>query len=400
MLTFVSVILIVLLGLLGIPVAVLLIEILASLNSVTEPSFDRSDFSEQKRVAVIVPAHNESTGIIPTIADIRAQLGPRDRLIVVADNCSDDTATVAAAAGAEVITRNDLTRIGKGYALGFGVNHAGLDPPDFVVFIDADCRLQLDRIRRLKDVCGKLGRPIQACFLMKSPENSPIDHSLAEFAWIVRNWARPLGLRFLNCPVQLMGTGMIFPWNLIRSAPLASGDLVEDMKLGLDLAVAGKAPYFFPFVIGTSEFPTSDKGVDSQRQRWVQGHIGMIWKGVPRLLFLAITRRNFDLLVITLDLAVPPLSLLGLLVIGTFMLACISWLFGASTALFLTAAANLAAFVLAILLAWLRFGRTVLSARAFTSIGALILKRIRLYFQMLQGRTATSWVRTDRSKSD
>jgi glycosyltransferase involved in cell wall biosynthesis len=57
---------------------------------------------------VIVPAHNESAGILPTIEDIKRQLSPGDRLLVVADNCSDDTAAVAAAAGAEVIARDDV----------------------------------------------------------------------------------------------------------------------------------------------------------------------------------------------------------------------------------------------------------------------------------------------------
>ena len=195
-----------------------------------------------------------------------------------------------------------------------------------------------------------------------------------------------------------MGTGMIFPWDLIRSAPLASGDLVEDMKLGLDLAVIGKAPHFFPFVVGFSEFPTSTKGVDSQRQRWVQGHIGMILRRAPRLLFQAITSGNLDLLALTLDLVVPPLSLLGLLIIVTCLLTIILWLFGAPFVIVLIAAANLAAVVFAILLAWLKFGRAALPARAFLSIGGVISKRARLYIQMLMGRKVTTWIRTDRSK--
>jgi hypothetical protein len=167
------------------------------------------------------------------------------------------------------------------------------------------------------------------------------------------------------------------------------------MKLGLDLAAAGKAPHFFPFVAGTSDFPMSDKGTDSQRQRWVQGHMGMILKTVPRLLYLAITRRNPDLLVLTLDLAVPPLSLLGLLTVGVFVLACLTDL-GSPSAAVVIAAANLLAFTLAILFAWLKFGQDILPARAFLSIGPLILKKFRLYGQMLLGRTVSVWVRTDR----
>jgi len=383
-------------GLLSIPVAVLFIEIIAALNLVNEKSVEISNPDAPRRVAVIVPAHDESAGILPTIQDIRPQLNAGDRLIVVADNCSDNTAAVAAAAGAEVIARDDLEKIGKGYALGWGISHLSNDPPDFVVFIDADCRIQSDTIGRLRDICAEIHRPVQACFLMKAPENSPIDHSLAEFAWIVKNWARPLGLRNLNLPVQLMGTGMIFPWDVISSAPLASGNLVEDLKLGLDLAATGKAAHFFPLVTVTSDFPVSVKGTESQRQRWVQGHIGMILKAVPRLLFLAITRRNLDLLVLTLDLAVPPLSLLGLLIVGIFLLASVAALSGLPSAALIIATANILVFGLTVFLAWLKFGRDILPARAFLSIGPL--RKFGLYGQLLRGRTAVQWVRTDRAK--
>src|ERR1700730_17776778 len=152
-----------------------------------------------------------------------------------------------------------------------------------------------------------------------------------------------------------MGTGMIFPWDVISSAPLASGSLVEDLKLGLDLAAVGKAPYFFPFGKVTSDFPVTVKGTDSQRQRWVQGHIGMILKTVPRLLFMAITRRNMDLLVLTLDLAVPPLSLLGLLLAGIFLLTSLAALSGLSSAPLFIAIANVLVFGLAVFFAWLKF---------------------------------------------
>src|SRR5436853_418709 len=53
--------------------------------------------------AVLIPAHNEGAGTLPTIGDVRAQLAPGDRIVVVADNCTDDTAAIAQAAGAEVI---------------------------------------------------------------------------------------------------------------------------------------------------------------------------------------------------------------------------------------------------------------------------------------------------------
>jgi len=385
--------------LLSVPVAVLLAEVVAALRFVEEMPIGISAKSP-KKVAVIIPAHNESGGSVPTIEDIKSQLKFGDRLIVVADNCTDDTASVALSAGAEIIRRNDLSRIGKGYALGWAINHISIDPPDFVVFIDADCRIQSDGIVRLQAACSELRRPVQACFLMKSAENSPIDHSFAEFTFLLRNWVRPLGLRNMNCPVQLMGTGMIFPWDVIRSAPLASGHLVEDLKLGLDLATVGKAPQFFPSVKVTSDFPLTATGSDSQRQRWVQGHLGLILTMVPRLLFQGIVYRNLDLLALTLDLLIPPLSLLGLLIFGTLILTSLAAAFGLSLAAFAIASLNFLMFALAVLLAWLKFGREILPVRALVSLGPQIFRKLRIFGRILLGRTVAEWIRTDRGKPD
>lgn len=389
-------------GLLSVPVTVLLVEVIAALKA---PKLQPCEVREtevqpsnaEKRVAVIVPAHNESLGLVPTLQDIKKQLGVRDRLIVVADNCTDDTAAVAAASGAEVIVRNDPERVGKGFAMGWGITHLRQDPPDFVLFIDADCRLDDDLIGRLEQACEGVQRPVQALFMMQSPENSPVNHSFAEFAWLLKNQVRPLGLRNLHCPVQLMGTGMMFPWRAISAAPLESSHLVEDLKLGLDLAIAGQAPYFFPFVKVTSVFPTSAKGTESQRLRWVQGHLATIGKFVPRLLATGLMRRDVNVVVLALDLLVPPLSLLALLIVATMALTSSVALLGGPWLSSLIAGGNLVGFILSILMAWSKFGRQVFPAREVLSVGSFALKKLGLYRRMVTGGTASQWVRTDRS---
>src|SRR5581483_1342018 len=108
-------------ALLAIPTAVLCLEIVAAL-ALPQPS-SRVGNGVRRRLAVLVPAHNESTGLLPTLADIRGQLLPEDRLVVIADNCTDDTAAVARAGGAEVIERQEFTKLGKGYALDHGLKY-------------------------------------------------------------------------------------------------------------------------------------------------------------------------------------------------------------------------------------------------------------------------------------
>src|SRR6185437_14321169 len=91
-------------------VAVFSAEVIAGLWSRprdSRPEVPR-DHRADPRIAVLVPAHDESIGLVPTLDDLRQQLQASDRLLVVADNCSDDTAAMATKCGAEVIERHDL----------------------------------------------------------------------------------------------------------------------------------------------------------------------------------------------------------------------------------------------------------------------------------------------------
>ena len=89
----------------AVPVAVLAIEIVASL--LPRRYLQSPALSAPCSLAVVVPAHDEGENLLPTLADIRLQLSPHDRLIVIADNCTDNTAEIAASAGATVLVRAD-----------------------------------------------------------------------------------------------------------------------------------------------------------------------------------------------------------------------------------------------------------------------------------------------------
>jgi cellulose synthase/poly-beta-1,6-N-acetylglucosamine synthase-like glycosyltransferase len=233
---------------------------------------------------------------------------------------------------------------------------------------------------------------------MTAPIASEINHQVAEFSWRVKNWMRPLGLRALNLPCQLMGTGMAFPWELIRSANLANAQIVEDLKLGLDLTVAGHPPVFCPSARVTSEFPSSIMGTGTQRKRWEQGHLNLILNSAPRLLAIALMRRDWNLLAITLDLAVPPLSLLGMLVFGMFGLSLVYAATGYSATALAISTVSLLAFSIATLLAWLKCGRDLVPPSALLQIPSYAFRKINLYRQFISGKADSQWTRTDRTK--
>jgi len=383
----------------AIPAAIFFAEILASLVSSTQSLSSYSGRSPQQNVAAVIPAHNESSGISATLAAIRPQLRAGDRLLVVADNCADDTASVASRSGAEVIERRDLTRLGKGYALDFALKHLERNPPKIVIFIDADCRISEDAIEDMAQACAGTARPVQILDLMTAPDGSPINYRVAEIAWRVRNWIRPLGLATLGLPCPLMGTGMAFPWEVIRSVNVASGALTEDRKLGLELARAGHAPLFFPSARVTSHFPFSAEGAKTQRRRWEEGSIRMILRDAPLYFIRALASGNIPLLALALDAVVPPLSLLALLTGAMVVITGMAALAGASPAAFTISSVALAALVAAVLLAWLKYGRDVLPIRSLPSLALYVLGKLPLYRQIFSGRATSSWIRTDRGKS-
>jgi cellulose synthase/poly-beta-1,6-N-acetylglucosamine synthase-like glycosyltransferase len=375
-----------------VPASVFFVQVLMAL-----PAFRSREMQTGRRpsIAVIIPAHNEALGIASTLRNITPQLAIGDRLLVVADNCTDDTARIATEAGAEVLERSDRERRGKGYALDFGVRHLEQKPPEAVLVIDADCRIDSGAVERLGRLCLETGRPVQGLDLMLSPEGASVETRIMEFAWLVRNHVRVLGFHRLGLPCQLMGTGMAFPWTVIGSAALANGNIVEDLALGIDLARARTPPVFCPEARVTSYFPRTTTQIAVQRTRWEHGHLGMILGAAPRLFVEAVRRRDRNLLALAFDLSVPPLALLMLLVLSVFAASAV---FALSSTLLLPlgiSSLSLVMLVLAVLLAWTWYGRQVISFANLAFGPFYALSKLPLYMKFLV-RRQEEWVRSTR----
>jgi cellulose synthase/poly-beta-1,6-N-acetylglucosamine synthase-like glycosyltransferase len=94
------------------------------------------------RVTVLIPAHNEGNQITETIASLKSQQRRPDRVLVIADNCTDATAALALLCGAEVMrTRRNPHK--KAGALNQVLQRLLpiLGPDDAVLVMDADSAL-------------------------------------------------------------------------------------------------------------------------------------------------------------------------------------------------------------------------------------------------------------------
>ncbi|HKU44041.1 MAG TPA: glycosyltransferase family 2 protein [Polyangiales bacterium] len=348
------------------------------------------------RFAVLVPAHNESSGIAPVLAGLRAQLGPHDRLLVVADNCNDDTAAIAAQSGASVIERRDPERRGKGYALAFGLEHLAQDPPEVVIIVDADCQVGADSLPRLAQMAHDRQRPVQADYVLEPPERPQGLAVVSALAFLVKNRVRPRGLAALGMPCLLTGTGMAFPWAVIRKAPPTDDNLVEDMVMGLELAQLGYAPMLCADARVSSALPDRTAAAHSQRKRWEHGHLATLLGYGPKLFARGLLRGRLSLIALALDLMVPPLSLLVALLIASLAFTALCALFGASLIPVLMCLAELAALGCGVLLGWFAHGRALVRARDLGAIPLYVLWKIPLYFSFFAKGKQSSWERTER----
>jgi cellulose synthase/poly-beta-1,6-N-acetylglucosamine synthase-like glycosyltransferase len=378
-----------------IPVMVLLAEILLGVISNVRKTHYLVD---RGRVAVLVPAHNESAGIAKTLESIKAQMKAGDRLLVVADNCTDNTAQIVRQSGAELIERNDSISRGKGYALDFGIKYLGLSPPDIVLLIDADCLLNNGSYEELVVAAQQFSRPIQAIYLMYGQENANLKIRIAEFAWAVKNRLRALGAHQMGMPCHLKGSGMAIPWDIIHKVNLANAEIVEDLKMGIDFASVGYAPILCPDAIVSSYFPLSNTGIQSQRQRWEHGHLGMIMREFPKLMRLGLERKQMGLIFMALDLSVPPLALLMSSYFAIFLLNGIEWITLSLVKPWYLSILGLSMLIVAMFIAWWSEGQKLLSLSELAYIPIYVIRKIPLYIGFLVNRQV-EWVRSSRDKT-
>lgn len=360
---------------------VLVIELAASLAPIRRLTGD-----SVPEIAILVPAHDEAAGIAATLAGLSAAAPANARLIVIADNCSDDTARIARGAGAEVIERDDPSRRGKGFALAHARDRLSGNPPEVVVIIDADCSVGGDGIARLAAAAQASGRPIQSAYLLRPRPDLGAMVGLSGFAFLLRNMVRQRGLARLGAPALLTGSGMALRWDAFAAAPLATGALAEDLAIGVALTRSGYLPAFLPDVVTWSD-PARQTATRKQRTRWEQGSLRIAFAEALPLL----ASGRWPLFWLGLHLLVPPLALLVL--IDGAALALLGWL--ARPLPLILMAGLLAAALLLLGLGWLRFGRAQISGARLLLIPFYVFWKMPIYIGGLI-HPERRWVRTDR----
>jgi len=343
--------------------------------------------------ALLVPAHDEAASIAATVEALLTA-APGARILVVADNCRDATASLARAAGAEVAERNDPLRRGKGYALAFGRDHLVAAPPAAVIVLDADCRIAPGSAARLAAAALRRGGPVQAANLLVAPTGASPLVAISNFAMLVKNLVRARGLVRLGGGALLFGTGMAFPWSQFRALPLASANMVEDLELGLHLARSGVAVALDDAALVTSP-AASAANSRGQRSRWEHGFLDTARRQAWPLLAQGLRKRSRHLAVLGAHLLVPPLALLMLAALGALALAGLLGVLAENFLPVLCLGGLLGAVALLLAAVWYREARGLLPWTALVRAPLYMVWKIPIYLAFFT-RRRTDWQRTGR----
>lgn len=260
------------------------------------PAPDRVGTPRHGRLVALLPAHDEEASLPAALASLREQTCPPDRVVVVADNCTDGTTAVAAAHGADVLTTTG-NRHKKAGALNQALSEVlgGLDAHDLVLVMDADSLLDptfLEEARRHLDGedarAARRTRPLGGVggTFRGGPGGGLVGtfqrNEYARYARDVR--------RFQGKALVLTGTASVFPVHVLREVQAArrSGDLpdragagevydvhvlTEDNELSLALMHLGYAILAPKGCTLETEVMTTWSALAVQRRRWKRGAI-------------------------------------------------------------------------------------------------------------------------------
>jgi len=228
-----------------------------------------------KRFAVVIAAHDEELVIAHIIDSLLEQNYPRELydIFVIADNCTDSTAAIAASRGALVYERRDDVNRGKGHALEwmFRKIYRMGDKYDAVCVFDADNLVSSNFLCEMNRQLCKGHKVIQGYIDSKNPFDSWITCSYSIAFWL-SNRIFQLPRYYLGLSCGLCGTGFCVDLSVLKSIGWGATCLTEDLEFTMKLALNDMKVSWAHDAVVYDEKPITLKQSWRQRLRWMQGH--------------------------------------------------------------------------------------------------------------------------------
>ena len=355
------------------------------------------------RFAILVPAHDEALVIDQCLSSLNSMdypIGMR-RVIVIADNCTDDTAKIAASHGATVYERHDDHNRSKGYALEWALRRLLSGDggwTDAIVVFDADTIANPQFLRQMESRLTRGSVALQAQYNLLNPFDN-WRTALLYSALLLHNRMRPLARQALKWTTLLKGNGMCFARSVIERFGWNAYGLAEDIEYTTTLLDAGIRVEPVPEAILYAQAAQTRKQADSQRMRWEGGRFALARRDGIRLLRSFLHNGGAARLDWAMDLFTPPMAIL----VGVpLLMSCLNISLGLLNVPLVAFTGWLWAIVLAGTFIHVIGGLLISGAdpRAYLYLLAtplFLVWKLRIYVAMLLGRGSRGWVRTERT---
>jgi 1,2-diacylglycerol 3-beta-glucosyltransferase len=357
--------------------------------------------STTTRFDIVVPSHNEESGIEETVRSLKALAYPADmfRILVIADNCTDRTAELARGAGAIVVERFDAVNRGKGYALSLAYEKILKEGfADAAVVVDADTVVTSNLLSAFSRRFDEGAEAVQAEYAVSVGTESWRSR-LMVIAFTLFHAVRSSARERLGLSAGLRGNGMAFAIGLLRRIPSRAYSIVEDVEYGCEIGLNGVRVVYAEEAVVMSEMPTTGASARSQRERWEGGRMRLVREYVPKLIGRGLREGSGVKLDLAADLLVPPLATLGLANVLGLTLAVLLNVFGnVGPALIVLWTVSLLALIAYVArgAAMARVGPRVILDLAWAPVYAVW--KLTLLFRRRK-TSRSEWVRTQRSTS-
>ena len=293
--------------------------LMISLAGLRKPSRVVNLAPARGRIAVLIPAHNESVNITRTIYSLQTAAinnGPID-IHVIADNCSDNTAEIARRAGVRVLERYNKNLRGKGAALQWAIQRLADKDYDYLMIVDADSVVNDVFFSELRATLGLPGTDVvQARYEALANEHS----SVKRLAILGFNVLRARGRTALGGSAGIMGNGFVLSKRVLAKVPFRANSIVEDLEYHIRLVASGIRVRFCDRACIYGEMPSDDRASDIQSSRWEGGRFRLFkvtWFSLLLKSLKGLVKGQWYILDAFLDLMLLPIGyMLFILILG------------------------------------------------------------------------------------
>lgn len=258
------------------------------------------------RFLVLVPAHNEERVIARCLGAIDADRRVGDQVLVVADRCTDETASIARSFGALVLERSDGEEPGRAATRQAGLDYARQLEWDAVLMLDADSVIEPGFFVACDRALASGAAAVQARSESSRGRSLAMEASLVAFT--LQGITIPRGRDRLRLSVRLRGTGMAIRREVALGhrfrAPAS-----EDLFFTLDLMLDGIRCRHVEAARLRSDGASTWGTFSGQKVRYEAGRIAAARTYLPRLLGRAVRHLDCRCLEAAWFLATPPFAL-------------------------------------------------------------------------------------------